>query len=70
MPENDGFWLVDQVRSLRRPAAGEVPVIAMTAHDRRYGYEEILRAGFDGLIRKPVDPVSLCDELRGFLRRR
>ena len=69
MPEEDGFWLLDQVRSLR-PQAGEgLPVIAVTAHARRYGYEEILRAGFDGLIRKPVDPVSLCDDVRGFVDR-
>ena len=69
MPEEDGFWLLDQVRSLR-PQAGEgLPVIAVTAHARRYGYEEILRAGFNGLIRKPVDPVSLCDDVRGFVDR-
>jgi len=69
MPEEDGFWLLGQVRSMQGQARGELPVIAVTAHARRYGYEEILRAGFDGLIRKPVDPVSLCDDLRGFVRR-
>ena len=69
MPEEDGFWLLGQVRSMQGQARGELPVIAVTAHARRYGYEEILRAGFDGLIRKPVDPVSLCDDLRGFFRR-
>jgi len=69
MPEEDGFWLLGQVRSLQGQARGELPVIAVTAHARRYGYEEILRAGFDGLIRKPVDPVSLCDDVRGFVRR-
>ncbi len=69
MPQEDGFWLVDQVRSLQGGATGELPVIAVTAHARRYGYDEILRAGFDGLIRKPVDPVSLCDDVRGFVGR-
>jgi len=69
MPEEDGFWLLGQVRSMQGQARGELPVIAVTAHARRYGYEEILRAGFDGLIRKPVDPVSLCDDVRGFVRR-
>ena len=67
MPEEDGFWLVDQVRSIghERP----VPVIAVTAHARRYSYDEILRAGFDGLIRKPIDPVSLCDDVSSFVQR-
>lgn len=69
MPEEDGFWLLGQVRSMQGQARGELPVIAVTAHARRYGYEEILRAGFDGVIRKPVDPVSLCDDVRGFVRR-
>jgi len=69
MPEEDGFWLVDQVRSLPHERPRPVPVIAVTAHARRYGYEEILRAGFDGLIRKPIDPISLCDDVSSFVPR-
>src|SRR5437867_8510602 len=59
MPEEDGFWLLDQVRSLRAQAGEGLPDIAVTAHARRYGYEENLRPRFNVLISKPVHPVAV-----------
>src|SRR5437879_12945842 len=60
MPEEDGFWLLDQVRSLR-PQAGEgLHVIAVTDHARRSGYEVILHAGHNWHIRQKTPPAKLC----------
>lgn len=57
MPHHDGTWLVRRVRE-RLPA---LPTIALTAFTRQEEVANILAAGFDQHVGKPVDPVRLVD---------
>jgi CheY-like chemotaxis protein len=60
MPDEDGYWLVDQIR---RHADGEirgVPVLAATAYAREHSRARTLAAGFQDHLQKPLDPAALC----------
>jgi len=52
----DGFWLLEQLRASDR--TDQIPVVAVIAVARR---EEILDAGFDAFVAKPVRPDGLAD---------
>jgi CheY-like chemotaxis protein len=52
MPEMDGLELLRRVRAM--PALAGVPVLALTAHAMRGYREELLAAGFDGYVSKPI----------------
>jgi CheY-like chemotaxis protein len=54
MPERDGFWLVEHVRSLAPEKGGDTPAVALTALADRDDRARALRAGFQQHLRKPV----------------
>ena len=56
LPGRDGFWLLEQLRASYR--TGQIPVVAVTAVAKR---EEILDAGFDAFVAKPVRPEGVAD---------
>lgn len=56
LPGRDGFWLLEQLRS-RRPTR-RIPVVAVTAVADR---EDVLNAGFDAFVSKPVRPEGVAD---------
>jgi len=66
MPYHDGYWLLRQVRALAPGAA--VPAVALTAFTERYSKDQVLAAGFDAFMSKPIDPTDLCRALRQILR--
>jgi CheY-like chemotaxis protein len=66
MPHHDGYWLLREVRALAPAAA--VPAVALTAYTERYSRDQVLAAGFDAFIPKPIDPTDLCRALRQVLR--
>lgn len=55
MPEMDGYEATKRIRSMDRPDAGSVAIIAMTANALKADVEEALGAGMDGHIAKPID---------------
>ena len=63
----DAYWLVRELRArtgVRRP----IPAIALAAgHD--HGPDRTLGAGFQGHLRKPVDPWELCRMVAGLARK-
>ena len=65
MPYHDGYWLLRQVRALAPGTA--VPAVALTAFTERYSKDQVLAAGFDAFIPKPIDPTDLCRALRQVL---
>lgn len=61
MPRSDGFAVV---RTLREsPRFASLPVVAITAYAMQGDREKILSSGFDGYLSKPVNSVSLVQEL-------
>ncbi|MCW6050510.1 PAS domain-containing protein [Lyngbya sp. CCAP 1446/10] len=59
MPEEDGYFLIREVRSLAASAGGEIPAAALTAYAGDKERERAIEAGFQTHIAKPVKPVQL-----------
>ncbi len=59
MPEEDGYSLIRQVRSLDLDKGGKIPAIALTAYARSEDRIKAIAAGFQLHISKPVEPAEL-----------
>ncbi|WP_347240056.1 MULTISPECIES: CheR family methyltransferase [Cyanophyceae] len=59
MPEKDGYWLIQQVRSLSSDAGGQILAIALTAYASEAEQQRAIGAGFQRHMAKPVDPEAL-----------
>src|SRR5207249_8108794 len=58
MGEHDGYWFLAALR--RDSTAATVPVVAVTGYDDIHTAERTLSSGFDGHVRKPIDPWELA----------
>ncbi|ATQ79229.1 two-component system response regulator (plasmid) [Massilia violaceinigra] len=63
MPHLDGFQIVQTLKS--DPQYSSIPIIALTAMAMMGDKENLLAAGFDSYLSKPVE----IDELKGALRK-
>ena len=59
MPDEDGFWLIEKVRSLPHDQGGITPAMALTAYARTEDRVRILSAGFQIHVPKPIEPAEL-----------
>ncbi len=59
MPEMDGLEAAAAIRSLKRPDAKTIPIIAMTANAFDEDVQRSLQAGMNSHLSKPVDPEHL-----------
>jgi CheY-like chemotaxis protein len=59
MPGEDGYSLVQRLRSLPAEEGGRTPAVALTAYGRRQDRERAIAAGFSMHVAKPVDPGEL-----------
>jgi CheY-like chemotaxis protein len=66
MPKLDGFGVVRHIRA--SPGLADLPVLAVTAYAMRGDREEVLKAGFDGYLSKPIDATALATEMERLLR--
>jgi len=69
MPEHDGYWFLRELRALPADKGRAIPVLAVTAHGSLHGPDRTLPAGFNGHVRKPIDPWEMVRVLAGLLRR-
>ena len=65
MPVLDGYAVLRQIRGNTRFAS--LRVLAVTAFAMQGNREQVLAAGFDGYLSKPIDIAVLTKELREFL---
>jgi CheY-like chemotaxis protein len=60
LPEQDGYGLIRQVRSLRPEQGGSIPALALTAWSGAEDRLRALSAGFHSHLAKPTDPDELA----------
>jgi CheY-like chemotaxis protein len=64
MSEMDGYMLIGKIRDL--PEYQQIPAIALTAYAAETDRQQVLKAGFQEHLKKPIDPLTLiesCDRL-------
>ena len=61
LPGMDGLTLVRQLKA--NAATCQIPIVAMTAYPDNYQREELLAAGCDAYIVKPIDTRELPNQL-------
>lgn len=65
LPRLDGRQLVQKLK--QHPTLKEIPVVAVTALAMAGDRENILKAGFDDYISKPIDPENFIIQIRDLL---
>ena len=68
LPDEDGYDLIRQVRSLPADAGGKTPSIALTGYARLQDQQAVLAAGYQAFLAKPVnlsELVAVLIELGG-----
>lgn len=66
LPGLDG---VDATRQLKtEPSTVEIPVVALTASVMRSDRDRITRAGFAGMIAKPIDVLKFSEQVLAYCR--
>ena len=68
MPDQDGYFLIREIRLLPPRSGGEIPAIALTAFNQPEDRRNAIRAGFDEFLAKPVDPETLVSTIAKCLR--
>jgi two-component system, cell cycle response regulator DivK len=66
LPDIDGYEITDTLK--KRQDMAHIPVIAMTANVMKKDRENVLQAGCDGYISKPIDVDELPNQIEVFLR--
>ena len=67
MPEMNGLDAARAIRSLDRPDAADIPIVAMTANTFTEDVDEAMAAGMNEFIPKPLDVNYLYRLLRELL---
>jgi two-component system, cell cycle response regulator DivK len=66
LPEIDGY---DVARILKgNEATAGIPIVAVTSYVMAGDREEILNAGCEGYIEKPINPETFVDQISEFLK--
>jgi PAS domain S-box-containing protein len=68
MSEQDGYTLIQQVRTLAPEQGGCIPAIALTAYSGEEDRLKVLAAGFQQYLTKPVDPDNLINLVTNVLQ--
>ncbi len=68
MPEMDGLEATRTIRSLDRPDAKTIPIIALTANAFDEDVQRSLQAGLNAHLSKPVEPENLYDTLETLIQ--
>jgi CheY-like chemotaxis protein len=66
LPDEDGVAVLRKIRSTREVAT--TPVVAVTAYAMPGDRDDLLSAGFDGYVAKPIDVKTFADEIASYIR--
>jgi CheY-like chemotaxis protein len=66
LPGIDGYETTKRIRA--SPDGTVVPIIALTSYAMSGDRERALAAGCTGYVEKPINPDTILDEIRKFLR--
>lgn len=67
LPGINGLEATQQIRSVKR---GEgIPIVAITSYALLGDREQVLKAGCNGYIEKPIDPETVMDEICKYLKK-
>lgn len=61
LPGIDGIETTERIRKSER--GGTIPIIAITAYAMRGDRERIMAAGCNGYFEKPLDPMTIVEEI-------
>jgi signal transduction histidine kinase len=67
MPVMDGYEATKRIRSVQRPEAGRIPVVAMTANVFKDDIERCLACGMNAHLGKPIRLEAMLAVLRRYL---
>jgi hypothetical protein len=68
MPRMDGKAATRAIRALEGEGHPRVPIVAMTAHAMAGDREQILAAGLDHYLTKPLTKAALLEQIRAAAR--
>jgi two-component system, chemotaxis family, CheB/CheR fusion protein len=69
LPEEDGYFLIQQVRSLSAEAGGQIPAIALTGYAGKAEQKRAMEAGFQMHMAKPFDLLQLVAIVADLVKR-
>jgi two-component system, OmpR family, response regulator len=67
MPKMDGMQTLAALRN--DPDTREIPVVYLTAKVQPREVQELVQTGVDGVLGKPFDPATLCDNVESIWRK-
>jgi CheY-like chemotaxis protein len=65
LPGIDGFEVTKRIRN--SGLAGSVPIIVITSHAMLGDRERVMAAGCNGYFEKPIDPLTIMDQIQAIL---
>ncbi|HEY9668497.1 MAG TPA: ATP-binding protein, partial [Coleofasciculaceae cyanobacterium] len=68
MPDMDGYMLIQKVRTLAPEQGGQIPAIALTAYAGETNQQQVIAAGFQKHISKPIEPEVLVQAIAHLVR--
>ena len=69
MPDEDGLFLIRQVRSMDGATVSQIPAAAVTAYANDRECQLAIAAGFQVHIAKPVEPLELATIIANLAKR-
>ncbi len=67
LPGMDGIETTKKIRGSK--ADGKVPIIAITSYAMSGDRERIMASGCNGCIEKPIDPITIVDQIHEIIKR-